>query len=78
VDPIIRYFPQSLLPTEAKNRFHDLFNIRHKWHKDDILPYIEDLASNHKELDPIILKFARISKLGENVFLTSRLANAFS
>ena len=72
--PFVRYFPKNLLPLEPKQRFQDLFLIRKKWSKQDILPFIEELAPNTKALDVIILKYARLSKVGKQVYLTSRLA----
>jgi hypothetical protein len=39
MDPVISYFPKSLLSGKADERFQELFRIRSKWEKSDILPY---------------------------------------
>ncbi|KAI9014689.1 sister chromatid cohesion protein Dcc1 [Gaertneriomyces semiglobifer] len=69
----IRYFPKSVLPMDAKPRFEMLFQVRRKWLRQDILPYIDDLASDPKKLDAILLKYGRMSKVTDQTFYTSRL-----
>ncbi|KAJ3290552.1 Sister chromatid cohesion protein DCC1 [Borealophlyctis nickersoniae] len=70
----IRYFPKSLLPMDAKQRFERLFHERRKWEYEDLLPYISDLAPNTKKLDAILLKYARMSKVEGKTFYSSRFA----
>lgn len=75
----IRYFPKNSLPRAPAARFAALFSVRKKWDKKDILPYIEELVgtgleplANSKAIDALILKFARISRVGRGIFLTNR------
>jgi hypothetical protein len=70
----IRYFPKNILPFDAKGRFQELFVARSKWDKNDILPFVKDLAGNDKELDRLILKHSRVSRFGKTIFLTNRHA----
>ncbi|KAL2918788.1 Ctf8p and Ctf18p associating protein [Polyrhizophydium stewartii] len=69
---IIRYFPKSTLPSVPKARFEELFKIRKKWLREDLIPYVSDLTSSDKDLELMIIKNARISKQGTRTFLTSR------
>ncbi|KAI8923472.1 sister chromatid cohesion protein Dcc1 [Entophlyctis helioformis] len=71
----IKYFPKSVLPSDPKTRFEDLFKIRQKWAREDIVPYIEDLASSDKDRDLLFLKYARTSKTGTRTFFTSRFTS---
>jgi sister chromatid cohesion protein DCC1 len=75
LNPTIKYFPKQILPVEAKQRFQELFKVRSKWNKAEILPYIDDLAGNLKELEPLIIKYCRISRQGENTFCSSRVGS---
>ncbi|KAI9337564.1 sister chromatid cohesion protein Dcc1 [Obelidium mucronatum] len=68
----IKYFPKSKLPSIAKDRLEHLFQVRRKWASTDIMPYIQDLAENKKKLDLMLLKYARLSKVGETVYYSSR------
>ncbi|XJO74239.1 hypothetical protein BDV3_005090 [Batrachochytrium dendrobatidis] len=68
----IRYFPKSLLATDPRMRFEDLFKIRKKWLREDMLPFIEDLATTDKARELLLLKNARISKQGSNTYFTPR------
>ncbi|KAJ3158272.1 Sister chromatid cohesion protein DCC1 [Geranomyces michiganensis] len=61
-NPSIMYFPKRALPPDAKPRFEALFRMRRRWKRDEMLPYIDDLAPTEKKLDAILLKFARTSK----------------
>ncbi|KAH9263057.1 hypothetical protein BASA83_013635 [Batrachochytrium salamandrivorans] len=56
-------FPKSLLSTDSRVRFEDLFKIRKRWLREDMLPFVEDLASTDKARELIILKNAR-TKVG--------------
>ncbi|KAJ3142627.1 Sister chromatid cohesion protein DCC1 [Physocladia obscura] len=72
IDCYIKYFPKSKLPAAAKERLEQLFHERRKWKATDIMPYIKDLAENSKKLDLILLKYGRVSKIGNIVYYTSR------
>ncbi|KAI8820432.1 sister chromatid cohesion protein Dcc1 [Fimicolochytrium jonesii] len=71
---VIQYFPKSLLPMDAKSRFETLFRCRKKWSGAEIMPYVEDLAPTAQKLDAVLLKFARVSRVGGTTFYTSRYA----
>ncbi|KAJ3228132.1 Sister chromatid cohesion protein DCC1 [Chytriomyces hyalinus] len=68
----IRYFPKSDLPAPAKDRLEYLFSVRRKWTTSDLMPYIDDLAENKKKLDLLLLKYTRMSKVGDTVFYSAR------
>ncbi|KAI9352549.1 hypothetical protein DFJ73DRAFT_349558 [Zopfochytrium polystomum] len=58
----IRHFPKSCLPPSAKERLEHLFQIRRKWVREDLLPYVDDLAEDDKKLELLLLKFGRTSR----------------
>ncbi len=68
----IVYFPLSALPCGPQQRFAALFGVRAKWDREEMLPFISGLAASQKELDAMILRFARVSRAGGKVFLTNR------
>ncbi|KAJ3049463.1 Sister chromatid cohesion protein DCC1 [Rhizophlyctis rosea] len=70
----IQYFPKSTLPSEAKQRFERLFDVKRKWSYDELLPYIDDLAPDKKKLDALLMKYARMSKSANTMFYTSRFS----
>jgi hypothetical protein len=79
---VISYFPKSILPHKANERFFELFKIRPKWNKCDILPYsnpelnqVEDLCATAKDLDIMILKYARVTGKGAKTYLTNKQAS---
>ena len=65
-EAVIRYFPKSSLDMEPKARFQQLFLVKKKWPRQDLLPYVEDLVdppgANLKKLDALLLKHTRSSK----------------
>lgn len=69
----LKYFPNHiLLSMDAKSRFEYLFKARSKWTQDEIVPYIEDLATDKKKLDAMLLKYARASGEKNHITYTSR------
>jgi sister chromatid cohesion protein DCC1 len=40
-------------------RFTDLFLTRERWKAEDIAPYLSDIAVDRKDLDKLLLKYAR-------------------
>ncbi|KAJ1338821.1 hypothetical protein BSLG_006458 [Batrachochytrium salamandrivorans] len=64
----IRYFPKSLLSTDSRVRFEDLFKIRKRWLREDMLPFVEDLASTDKARELIILRMPVHLKLVHSYF----------
>ncbi|KAI8916092.1 sister chromatid cohesion protein Dcc1 [Gorgonomyces haynaldii] len=75
----IVYFPKSILPFDPKQRFQDLFKIRRKWLKQDMLPFVTDLAPNQRALDAVLLTHCRLSTEGprgnQTIYLTPRHTN---
>ncbi|KNC96271.1 uncharacterized protein SPPG_08423 [Spizellomyces punctatus DAOM BR117] len=69
---VIQYYPKDLLPMHEKPRFEALFQVRKRWAHEDIVPYISDLAPTTKQLDAILLKYARMFKVGQQTMYTSR------
>ncbi|KAI9206981.1 sister chromatid cohesion protein Dcc1 [Polychytrium aggregatum] len=71
---VIKFFPKDRLSLEAKQRLEELFTIRKKWSRSDLLPYVSDLAPSVKKLDALLLKYTRMSKVDTEVFYTFRYA----
>ncbi|KAJ3415092.1 hypothetical protein HDV05_005500 [Chytridiales sp. JEL 0842] len=66
----IRYFPVHRLPADAKSRLEYLFLVRRKWLKEDILPFVSNLADSKKKLDLILMNTTdNMSKDDEYDFL---------
>lgn len=64
VNTYYKYFPRSLLPTEADARFKVLFHQRKKWLADDIEPFVMDLYGTDKQfktLQELLVAYARIA-----------------
>ncbi|KAF8492326.1 hypothetical protein F5888DRAFT_1729779, partial [Russula emetica] len=55
----ISYFPCVELPTDPAMRFADLFLTRERWKAEHIKPYLSDIAVDTKDLDKLLLKYAR-------------------
>jgi sister chromatid cohesion protein DCC1 len=72
LDKCIRYYPKSQLDMDPKIRFQQLFQERKKWSRQDILPFISDLAETEKKLDVVLLKFTRSVKEKGMVFYSCR------
>ncbi|KAI9509500.1 sister chromatid cohesion protein Dcc1 [Russula earlei] len=56
---LLSYFPCAELPTDPATRFADLFLTRARWKAEDIAPYLSDIVVEAKELDKLLLKYAR-------------------
>ncbi|KAG1446173.1 hypothetical protein G6F46_000653 [Rhizopus delemar] len=69
----IRYFPASELSTDAAKRFFTLFQAKERWTLEEITPFLMDLAPMEKERESLLFKFARISRVGNTVYYTSRI-----
>jgi sister chromatid cohesion protein DCC1 len=71
--PIIIYFSQSSLPTDPLSRFNELFLMRSKWKEGDIIAFLEDIAVDKKDVDRLLIKFARRSADRDgSVYFTAR------
>jgi len=56
---VIKYFPVQNLPDAAPERFQALFEVRAKWTRDSILPYLSDLVQPNMTMDQMLIKFSR-------------------
>lgn len=53
-------------------RLEQLFIARRKWSREELLPYIFDLADDSKKLDLLLLKYARLSRVRDVLFYSKR------
>jgi sister chromatid cohesion protein DCC1 len=56
---MLSYFPCTELPSDPVTRFADLFLTRARWKAEDIVPYLSDIAVDRKDLDKLLLRYAR-------------------
>jgi len=68
----VRWWSRDVLSADAKTRFQQIFQEREKWRAEDLAPYLEDLAPTQKQMDALLLKFARISTLHGVKYFTKR------
>ncbi|KAJ1555713.1 hypothetical protein HK405_014183, partial [Cladochytrium tenue] len=60
--PEIIYLPRAGLPADAKARLRELFAACRRWTRPELMPYVEDLVDDAKKLEPLLLKYARVSR----------------
>lgn len=53
-------------------RFADLFITRERWKAEHIKPYLSDIAVDTKDLDKLLLKFARALTDKDGLWYTAR------
>ncbi|XP_013396721.1 sister chromatid cohesion protein DCC1 isoform X2 [Lingula anatina] len=58
---VIIYFPVEELPEDIEARFNALFRVREKWTKEEITPYIKDVATEKMGTGALLMKYARAS-----------------
>jgi len=68
----LTYFPSSELPVDPAQRFADLFLTRSRWRRDDIAPFLQEIAINSKERDKLLLKYCRTISDTQGAWYTSR------
>jgi len=68
----LTYFPSSELPVDPAQRFADLFLTRSRWRRDDIAPFLQEIAMNSKERDKLLLKYCRTIPDTQGAWYTSR------
>ena len=58
---LVSHFPCAELPTDPAMRFVDLFFTCERWkaRAEDIKPYLSDIVVDTKDLDKLLLKYAR-------------------
>jgi sister chromatid cohesion protein DCC1 len=69
---MLSYFPCAELPTDPATRFADLFLTRARWKAEDIVPYLSDIAVDAKDLDKLLLKYARALTDKDGLCYTAR------
>eukprot|EP00833_Pecoramyces_ruminatium_P016443 jgi/Orpsp1_1/1190475/evm.model.d7180000079234.1 len=69
---LLKYFPMTELSHDIKQRLEELFYAKPKWKDSSLLPYLQDIESNKKIIDRALIKYARVSRVGKQVFYTSR------
>ena len=71
---LISYFPCAELPTDPATgmRFADLFLMRERWKAEHIKPYLSDIAVDTKDLDKLLLKYARALTDKDGSWYTAR------
>ncbi|KAI0305572.1 sister chromatid cohesion protein Dcc1 [Multifurca ochricompacta] len=69
---LLSYLPCAELPTDPATRFADLFFIRARWKAEDIVPYLSDVAVDTKDLDKLMLKYARPLTDKDGLWYTTR------
>lgn len=62
--PVIKHFPESLLPENVQERLSVLFAARERWTLEDISPYIKPLATTKLNVNALLTKFARTLNIG--------------
>ncbi|ENN71989.1 sister chromatid cohesion protein DCC1 [Dendroctonus ponderosae] len=61
---VIWEFEEALLPDDINERLHMLFEAKDKWTVAEIAPYIKRLATNKLDVNALLAKYARASKVG--------------
>ncbi|KAI9461279.1 sister chromatid cohesion protein Dcc1 [Lactarius psammicola] len=69
---MLSYFPRAELPVDPAARFSDLFLTRSRWKADDIEPYLSDIAVDRKDLDKLLLRYARALTDKDGLWYTVR------
>ena len=70
---MLSYFPCAELPVDPAARFSDLFLRRARWKADDIVPYLRDIAVDSKDLDKLLLRYARALTDKDGIWYTARV-----
>jgi sister chromatid cohesion protein DCC1 len=69
---MLSYFPCAELPSDPVMRFADLFLTRARWKAEDIVPYLSDIAVDRKDLDKLLLRYARALTDKDGLWYTAR------
>ncbi|KAH9056583.1 sister chromatid cohesion protein Dcc1 [Lactarius vividus] len=69
---VLSYFPCAELPVDPVARFSDLFLTRPRWKVEDIVPYLSDIAVDSKDLDKLLLRYARALTDKDGLWYTAR------
>lgn len=74
--PVIRYFPESRLSVEPKERFKALFAVRRQWTMGELSPFIQPLVAVDRKLDAMIVDYCRSTIVGEGKGDAGRIFSA--
>ncbi|XP_046353468.2 sister chromatid cohesion protein DCC1-like isoform X1 [Haliotis rufescens] len=75
VPPVIWYFTAEDLPEDTAERFEYLFQTRKKWTREEITPYIKDVATDKVDVGALLTKYARASlQNGIKVFSSRKIS----
>jgi len=69
---LLKYFPMTELSHDIKQRLEELFYAKPKWKDSSLLPYLQDIESNKKIIDRALIKYARVSRVGKQIYYASR------
>ncbi|KAL1500805.1 hypothetical protein ABEB36_006247 [Hypothenemus hampei] len=72
---VIWKFEESSLPDSISERFHTLFEAKEKWTIEEITPYIRRLVSNPQEVNGLLAKYARASKVQQELYFSAKHLN---
>jgi len=62
---VIRYFPESRLSEDIKERLNELFTAKDSWTLQEITPYLQNLCIGKMTVSVMLTKYARaFSKSG--------------
>ena len=70
--PVIKHFPESLLPENVQERLSVLFATRERWTLEDISPYIKPLTTAKLNVNALLTKFARALNVGGAKFFCAK------
>ncbi|CAO3678103.1 unnamed protein product [Rhizopus stolonifer] len=69
----VQYFPVSELSSDITKRFSTLFQVKERWTLEEIVPFLNDVASSKKEKEFLLFKFARVSREDNTMYYKSRI-----
>jgi len=74
-DKFIRRFYASDLPTDVKDRFKLLFQVRNKWTEEDLKPFVDGIVCTGKSISSLLIKNTRSSMVKVTDPTTGKLKN---
>ncbi|XP_065168116.1 sister chromatid cohesion protein DCC1-like [Atheta coriaria] len=71
---VVWSFPESKLPQNINERFKVLFDTKEKWRVNEIAPYIKNLTNDKQDVNALLTKHARPSKIDGVKYYSSKHA----
>lgn len=68
----LRRFPEGELPVLPEERFNALWAAQPRWPAEDIEPYVESLQVPGQDSKALLLRYARKSQIGQEIFYSCR------